>query len=58
MAEVSCMRAINLSHSIWNTEVLPQQWKEAIIIPINKRSNKTYFSNCQESLKKKKETWG
>jgi hypothetical protein len=31
-----------LINSIWNKEKLPQQWKESIIVPINKNSNKTY----------------
>jgi hypothetical protein len=30
-----------LIHSVWNKEKLPQQWKEAIIVPIHKKGDKT-----------------
>ena len=31
--------------SIWKKEKLPEVWKESIIVPINKKGNKTYCSN-------------
>jgi hypothetical protein len=31
--------------SIWNKEELPQQWKESIIVPIHKKSDKTDCNN-------------
>jgi hypothetical protein len=30
-----------LINSIWNKKQLPDQWKESIIIPIHKKSDKT-----------------
>jgi hypothetical protein len=30
-----------LINSIWNKEKLPDQWKESIIVPIHKKSDKT-----------------
>jgi hypothetical protein len=34
-----------LFNCIWNKEELPEQWKESIIVPIYKKSNKTDCSN-------------
>jgi hypothetical protein len=34
--------------SIWNNEELPDQWKESIIVPIHKKSNKTNCNNYHE----------
>jgi hypothetical protein len=34
-----------LINSIWNKEELPEQWKESIIVPIYKNSDKTDCSN-------------
>jgi hypothetical protein len=34
-----------LSTSIWNQEELPDQWKESIIVPIQKTGDKTDCSN-------------
>jgi hypothetical protein len=34
-----------LINSVWNKEELPDQWKESIIIPILKTSDKTACSN-------------
>ena len=34
-----------LINSIWNTEILPEVWKESIIIPIYKKGDKTDCSN-------------
>jgi hypothetical protein len=33
--------------SIWNKEKLPQQWKECIIVPVHKRSDKTDCNKCR-----------
>jgi hypothetical protein len=30
-----------LINSVWNKEELPDQWKESIIVPINKKGDKT-----------------
>ena len=30
-----------LNVSIWNKEAMPQEWKESIIVPIDKNGNKT-----------------
>jgi hypothetical protein len=34
-----------LINSVWNKEDLPQKWKESIIVPIYKKSDKTDCSN-------------
>jgi hypothetical protein len=31
----------NLIRLIWNKEELPHQWKESIVVPIHKKSDKT-----------------
>ena len=31
--------------SIWNKEVLPEEWKESIIVPIHKKGDKTDCNN-------------
>jgi hypothetical protein len=36
--EILCSKLIN---SIWNKEKLPDQWKESIIVPVHKKSDKT-----------------
>jgi hypothetical protein len=33
---------------IWNKEELPQQWKESIIVPIDKKGDKTDCNNYRE----------
>jgi hypothetical protein len=43
--ETLCSEMHKLIHSIWNTEELPQQWKESIIVPIYKKDEKTYCNN-------------
>jgi len=30
---------------IWNKEELPEEWKESIIVPIDKKGDKSHFSN-------------
>jgi hypothetical protein len=40
-----------LINSIWNKEELSDQWKESIIVPVNKKGDKTDCSNyCGISL--------
>jgi hypothetical protein len=34
-----------LISAMWNKEVLPQQWKESIIVPIHKKGDKTDCNN-------------
>jgi len=34
-----------LINSIWNNKKLPQQWKESIIVPVYKHSNRNECSN-------------
>jgi hypothetical protein len=34
-----------LVNSVWNKEKLPHQWKEAIIAPVYKKSDKTDCNN-------------
>jgi hypothetical protein len=34
-----------LINSIWNKEELPDQWKESIIVPVHKKSDKTDCNN-------------
>jgi hypothetical protein len=35
----------DLINSIWNKEELPDQWKESIIVPIHKKSDKADCNN-------------
>jgi hypothetical protein len=35
-----------LINSIWNTETLPDQWKESIIVPVHKNGDKIGCNNC------------
>jgi hypothetical protein len=39
-SEILCSEVQKLICSIWNMEVLQQQWKKFIIIPIHKKDNK------------------
>jgi hypothetical protein len=39
-----------LIHSVWNKEELPDQWKESIIVPVHKKSDKTDSNNYREVL--------
>jgi hypothetical protein len=39
--EISCSKIHELINFIWNTEKLPDQWKESILIPIHKKGDKT-----------------
>jgi hypothetical protein len=34
-----------LINSFWNKEELPDQWKESIIVPVDKKDDKIAFSN-------------
>jgi hypothetical protein len=34
-----------LINSVWNKEVLPDQWKESIIVPVHKKGDKTDCNN-------------
>jgi hypothetical protein len=34
-----------LINSTWNKEELPDQWKESIIVPVHKKSDKTDCNN-------------
>jgi hypothetical protein len=36
-----CSYIYKLINSIWNKEELPKQWKESILVPIDKKSDKT-----------------
>ena len=40
-----CSEIQKLIISIWNKEELPEEWKESIIVPIYKKSDKTDCSN-------------
>jgi hypothetical protein len=40
-----CCEIHKLIISIWNTEELPDQWKESIILPIYNKGDTTYCSN-------------
>jgi len=40
-----CLEIHKLITSIWKKEKLPKQWKESIIIPIQKKEHKTDCSN-------------
>jgi hypothetical protein len=40
-----------LINSVWNKQELPDQWKESIIVPFHKKSDKTDCNNyCGISL--------
>jgi hypothetical protein len=43
--ETLCSEIHRLKWSIWNKEELPQQWKESIIVPIYKKSDKNDCNN-------------
>jgi len=40
-----CSAIHKLIMSIWNKEVLPEEWKESIIVPIFKKRDKTDCNN-------------
>jgi len=40
-----CSEIHKLINSVWNKEVLPEEWKESIIVPIYKKGGKTNSSN-------------
>jgi hypothetical protein len=35
-------------NSVWNEEELPHLWKESIIVPVHKKSDKTDFNKYHE----------
>jgi hypothetical protein len=45
--ETLCSETYKLIHSIWNKRVLSRQWKESLIVPINKKGDKTDCNNYQ-----------
>jgi hypothetical protein len=46
----SCSHIHKLINSIRNTEQLPKQCKESIIVPIYKKDDKTDGSNCRSII--------
>jgi hypothetical protein len=48
--EILCCEIHKIINSICNTEKLPDQWKESIIVPVHKKSDKTDCSNYQGIL--------
>jgi hypothetical protein len=46
-SETLCSEIYKLICSIWNKEELPQQWKEFIIVPNDKKGDKTDCNNYQ-----------
>ncbi|PNF30400.1 hypothetical protein B7P43_G12866 [Cryptotermes secundus] len=45
VGEILRSKIHKLINSIWNTEKLPDQWKESIIVPVHKKGDKTDCSN-------------
>jgi hypothetical protein len=45
-----CSEIHKLINFVWNVEELSQQWKEPIIVPIYRRSDKTYSSYYRGTL--------
>jgi hypothetical protein len=45
-----CFEIHNLINSVWNEEELPEQWKLLFILPIYKKCDKRYHSNCRGIL--------
>jgi len=45
-----CLEIHNLIISIWKKEKLPEEWKESIIVPIDKKGDKTGYSNYREII--------
>jgi hypothetical protein len=35
--DILCSKIHELINSVWNTEQLPEQWKESIIVPVHKK---------------------
>jgi len=44
----TCSEIHKLSNSIWNKEVLPEEWKESIIVLIYHKGNKTEAYNFRQ----------
>jgi len=40
-----CSQICKLINSIWNKKELPKQWKESVIVPMDKKGDKTGCSN-------------
>jgi hypothetical protein len=43
-----CSEMHYLINSIWNKDELPEEWKEAITVPISKKGDKTDCSNYRD----------
>jgi hypothetical protein len=48
--EILHSKIYKLINSIWNKEELPDQWKESIIVPVNKKGDKTDCSKYHYQL--------
>jgi hypothetical protein len=44
LIKAGCSKICKIS-SIWNKDELPEQWKESIIVPVYKKSDKTSYNN-------------
>jgi len=43
----TCSEIHKFSNSIWNKEVLPEEWKESITVLMYHKGNKTAYNFCQ-----------
>jgi len=48
----TCSEIHKFSNSIWNKEVLPEEWKESIIVLIYHKGNKTEHTTFTNYIKK------
>jgi hypothetical protein len=44
-SRIICSEIHKFIYSVWNKEVLPEEWKESIIVPIYMKGDKTNCSN-------------